>query len=249
MKNVLRLLAMSSFLLLAGCKEESLYGGLSLRDANEMNAVLATAGIDATRTAGTDNTFTLSVPKDQLAEAVQLLSSKGYPKESYRTLADVFPGNGLVVSPFEHRARFMFALSQELERTISSIDGVVSARVHVAVPEYELRGSAGQKPSASVLVHHQPSIDPSDLAPKIRLIVANGVQGLAYSDVSIAFFPVGGQNTEGSSAEGALGFPSSMTGAVTHWIPGAGSLVWAGALVCAMAGLWLLLGGRRRSNA
>lgn len=177
-------------LTLAACGgQEELYSGLSIRDANEMIALLQRNGIEATRSPGVENTFKLSVPKEQFANATDLLSANGYPRETYRSLADVFPGQGLIVSPFEQRARLTFALNQEMARTISGIDGVVSARVHVVMPELDMRGQAQGKTSAAVVIRHRASADPAELAPKIRLIVANGVQGLNYRDVSIAFFP------------------------------------------------------------
>lgn len=174
-------------LFLSACNEQ-LYTGLSVKDANEMVAVLQRNNIEATREAGLEGTYTLMVPKEQFSNAFDVLNANGLPKEKYRSLADVFPGAGLIVSPFEQRARLSYALNQEMAQTISSIDGVVSARVHVVIPELDMRGQAQGKTSAAVVVHHRPSVDPGDLAPKIRLIVANGIQGLNYKDVSLAFF-------------------------------------------------------------
>lgn len=177
-------------LLVTACNQLELYGGLSMRDANEMVALLTRNGIEASREAGAENTFRLTVKKEQFAAATEILAANGYPRETYRSLADIFPGQGLIVSPFEQRARLAFALNQEMARTISTIDGVISARVHVVVPELDMRGQPQGKTSAAVVIHHRLNADPADLAPKIRLIVANGVQGLNYRDVSLAFFPI-----------------------------------------------------------
>jgi type III secretion protein J len=185
-KHIVLIVALS--LTLAACGEEELYQGLSPRDANEMVALLLRNNIDVSRVQGEANTFKLMVPREQFAEATEILSSNGYPRESYRSLADIFPGEGLIVSPFEQRARLAYALNQEMARTISTIDGVVSSRVHVVVPELDMRGQPQGKSSAAVVVHHRPNVDPGELAPKIRLIISNGVQGLNYKDVSIAFF-------------------------------------------------------------
>jgi type III secretion protein J len=237
MKQVLRIAAMCSLLFLAGCNEQAVYSGLNARDANDMVMVLSPFGIGAKRSTAADGTYTLEVPQDRLTESMQILSSRGYPRESFKSMVDIFPGNGLVVSPFEHRARFMYALSQELSRTIAGIDGVTEARVHVATPEYELRGSTGQKPSASVVVHHFPSVDPADLASKIRMMVANSVQGLSYNDVSISFFPANG---------GGISVPTAPEPSP---LPGLNSLLWAAAIILGLSGLWVIMNGKKRSRA
>jgi type III secretion protein J len=238
MKQILRAAAVLSLLFLAACNEQTVYSGLNARDANEMVTVLSPFGINAARTAGADGTYSLQVPPDRLNETVQILSSRGYPRESYRSMVDIFPGNGLVVSPFEHRARFQYALAQELTQTISQIEGVTQARVHVATPEYELRGSTNQKPSASVVVHHLPSVDPADLASKIRVTVANSIQNLSYNDVSISFFPANGS--------GGILVPTAPE---ASFLPGMNSLFWAAAIIMGLMGLYLLMNGRRRSRA
>lgn len=183
-----RIVVVMLFSLLASACQTELYRGLSQRDVNEMAAVLANNGINATREAVDANTFRLTVPEDQFHQAVEVLRRTGYPREAYQSLGDVFKGDGLIVSPYEQRVRMMFAQNQEMTRTISAIDGVVNARVHVVVPELDLRGQPMTKPTASVVVQHRPNIDTGELSTKIRLLVANGVQGLDYRDVSIGFF-------------------------------------------------------------
>jgi type III secretion protein J len=174
--------------LLAGACQTELYRGLTQRDANEMTSILLRNGIDVKRESIDATTYKLMVPDDQFARAVDILKRTGYPRESFQSLGDVFKGDGLIVSPYEQRIRMMHAQNQELARTISSIDGVVNTRVHVVVPELDLRGAPQTKPTASVVVHHRAGVDTGELSTKIRLLVANSLQGLNYRDVSIAFF-------------------------------------------------------------
>jgi type III secretion protein J len=180
-------------LMAAACQTE-LYRGLNQKDANEMTAVLARNGVQVVREQTDATTYRLMVPSDQLYRSVDILKRLGYPRETFQSLGEVFKGDGLIISPFEQRVRMMHALNQELSRTISAIDGVVSTRVHVVVPELDLRGAPMTKPTASVVVHHRSGVDTGELSAKIRLTVSNGVQGLAYKDVSLAFFeaPFGG---------------------------------------------------------
>jgi type III secretion protein J len=173
--------------LLAACQSE-VYRGLNQRDANAMLALLTRNGIEAKRETVDATTYRITVPEKDVTRAIDLLRAAGLPRESFQSFGEVFRGDGLVVSPYEQRVRMMFAQNQELTRTITGIDGVVSARVHVVVPELDLRGQPQTKPTASVAVHYRPGVDTSELAAKIRAMVANGVQGLAYRDVSLSFF-------------------------------------------------------------
>lgn len=198
-KTALSLLVAIS-LLLGACQTE-LYQGLSQREANEMVAVLVRAGVEAKREQVDPTTYRIMVPEDSLAEAVDVLKSAGLPRESYQSLGEIFPGDGLIVSPYEQRIRTMHALNQEIARTITSISGVMSARVHIVLPDLDLRGLPMNKPSASVLVHHAPRLDTSELTTRVRLLVANAVQGMNFRDVAVAFFPVGDGSVERPLAE------------------------------------------------
>jgi type III secretion protein J len=200
----LRLLAVLLIsMLVSACQTTELYRGLTQRDANEMTALLYRHGVKAVRENVDVNTYKLSVPTEQFGKAVELLKRFGYPRESYQSLGDVFKGDGLIVSPYEQRIRMMHAQNQELGRTISGVDGVVRTRVHVVVPELDLRGAPMTKPTASVVVHHRNGVDTGELSTKIRLMVANGVQGLNYRDVSIAFFPAIDTGERGGANMGA----------------------------------------------
>ncbi|MES2906194.1 MAG: type III secretion inner membrane ring lipoprotein SctJ [Pseudomonadota bacterium] len=202
MRKSFAVLAVGLSLMLAGC-DQQVYSGLNSKDANEMVALLYRNGINASREAGTDGTYSMSVPGGDFARSVEILNRYGYPRENYKSIAEVFKGDGLIISPFEQRARLTYAMSQELERTISSIDGVVSCRVHVVLPELDMRSGNNSKASSSVMVTHRPSIDTTALSEKIRLLVANAVQDMDYRNVSIAFFPSDGTISGSLAGDGA----------------------------------------------
>src|SRR5262245_28542674 len=132
MKRFLPLLATA--LVTAGCSQQQLYSKLPEREANEMMAVLAKRGISCTKSAGEEGTWNLTVPGASFADAVETLASLGYPKDEYADMGKVFQKSGLVSSPSEERIRFIYALSQELSKTLSEIQGVLSARVHIVLP-------------------------------------------------------------------------------------------------------------------
>lgn len=184
-----RMLALGLCLLLAACKVE-LHSGLDERDANEIMAILLKNGIAASRDIAKDKSLTVLVDEGRFAEAVDILQTHSLPREKFNDLCSVFAGEGMISSPVEDRARLICALSQELSRTISEIDGVMSARVHVVLPENDLGRRDAEPSSASVFIRHQEGAAIDKLSPQIKMLVANGIEGLVYDKVSIALVPV-----------------------------------------------------------
>ncbi|MGY8678332.1 type III secretion inner membrane ring lipoprotein SctJ [Bradyrhizobium sp. UFLA05-153] len=176
-------------LALVGCKAD-LYTKIQEREANEMLALLLNNSVDAVRVAAKDGTNTIQVEEKQLAFAIDVLNAAGLPHPSFKSLGDVFKGSGLIASPTEERARYVYAMSEELSRTLSDIDGVRSARVHVVLPKNELLRQDATPSSASVFIRHDANADLSNLLPQIKMLVANSIEGLSYDKVAVAFVPV-----------------------------------------------------------
>lgn len=178
-----------ALLLLAGCSQSELYGGLEEREANEMLAVVESAGIDASKSSKDGETWTLKASSEDFPQAVAVLSRAGYPKDDFASLGDIFKKEGFVSSPLEERARLVYGLQEELSHTISSIDGVVQARVHLAVPENDPLAETRLSSSASVFVKHNPDVDFSGQVGSIKALVVNSVEGLPYDKVTVVLAP------------------------------------------------------------
>lgn len=176
-------------LALQACSVE-LYKGLDQRQANEIVATLMRHGIPAQRQPDKDGTITVSVQKGRFADAVAILDENGLPKQEFATLGEVFKRDGLVSSPVEERAAMIYGLSQELSRTISDIDGVLSARVHLVLPENDPLQQRLVPSSASVFIRHRASVPMNELIPQVKVLVANGIAGLTYDKVSVVLIPV-----------------------------------------------------------
>ena len=162
---------------------------LSEGEANQVIAALMSAGIPASKSASRGDGVTVMVEQTLFAEAIGILNAKGLPSAHYESFGDVFQKEGLVSSPIEERARYIYALSQELSRTITEIDGVLSARIHVVLPETDMLGRDFQPSSASVFIRHVPNAKVANFTSKIRLLVANSIEGLIYDNVSIVAVP------------------------------------------------------------
>lgn len=175
-------------LIISGCKTE-LYSELSEQEANEMLAVLSDKGISSQKIAGKDKTYTLSVQSDKFSEAVLLLKENGYPREDFSSMGEIFVKDSMISSSVEEKARYNYALTQELSATLAQIDGVLRARVHVVIPEADAYGKKTSKPSASVFIKHVAAMPVDSLVPKVKSLVANSIEGLGYADVSVTLFP------------------------------------------------------------
>ncbi len=176
------------FLALSGCGGQELYSQLSEREANEMVAMLLNAGLPAEKVVLEKETFAVTTSSRFFAQAIGILHANGYPRERFENLGDVFKKEGFVSSPLEERARLVHALSQEIANTIASIDGVVMARVHLAVPEKDPLSDNAKPSSASVFIKHRRSVDLSNSVSQIKALVVNGVEGVPYDSVTVALF-------------------------------------------------------------
>ncbi len=184
-----KMTAFGALLLLAGCQTE-LYSALPEQDANEMVALLMQRNIAADKVAAKDGTDTIMVDKSRFADAVTLLHDAGFPRKTFESMGDVFKSGGLVASPMQERARFLYALGQELSGTISEIDGVLSARVAVVLPENDILDRSPTPSAASVFVRFDSASNVDHLVPQIKMLVTNSVQGLTYDKVSVVLVPV-----------------------------------------------------------
>ncbi len=176
-------------LFLWGCQTQ-LFSSLPEGEINDMWSILQKAGIKSTKTSLKDNLAALSVDSNFVSSAIDILRLQGYPRSQFANIGDLFPKEGLISSPMEEKVRFLYGLSQELSATISHIDGVLSARVHLVLPENTSQIETTIKPSsAAIFIKHQPVIELESYIPQIKLLVANSVENLSYDQVSVALFP------------------------------------------------------------
>ncbi len=183
-----RLTLLVAMLALAGCGQETLYSNLGGREANEMLSILLSHDVGA-RKVGLGDSLEIRIARNDLPTAIALLAERGYPKEKFQSLGDVFEREGFVSSPVEERARLLYALSQELSRTVSTIDGVVAARVHLAIPERRPLADSIAPSSASIFIKHRPGAAVTEQAASVKALVVNSIEGLPYENVTVTFFP------------------------------------------------------------
>jgi len=181
----LRAAALVPMLLLAACGSQEVYRDLKETEANELVAALQTAGIESTKNAGEKEKWSVSVAQGDFARAVTVLRAEGLPRHDFESLGTVFKKEGFTSSPLAERARLNYGMSQELAQTISKIDGVVEARVHLAMPEPDPLSREVKPASASVFVKYRPGFELRSQTAAIKSLVTNSIEGLAYDKVSV----------------------------------------------------------------
>ncbi len=176
-------------LLLAGCdKETTLHAGLAERQANLVMAALIDAGIGCHKSPGEEGTWDVTVVESRFADAVNLLEKAGLPRQPHQGVGEVFKKTGMISSPSEERIRFMDALAQDLAKTISSIDGVVDARVHVVLPENDPFARHALPSSAAVAIRSRWDADLTDVIPSVKGLVKNAIEGLSAEKIMVTVF-------------------------------------------------------------
>ncbi len=176
-------------LLLAGCdKETTLHSSLEERQANLVMAALIDAGIGCHKSPGEEGTWNVSVVESRFAEAVNLLERRGLPRNPHQGIGEVFKKTGMISSPSEERIRFMDALAQDLAKTISAIDGVVDARVHIVLPENDPFARHALPSSAAVAIRSRWDADITDAIPSIKGLVKNSIEGLTAEKIMVTVF-------------------------------------------------------------
>jgi len=224
----LALLPVAAALLLTACGTQDLYAQLDEQQANEMVAVLRNAGLDADKEAREGQNFAVVAPASEFARAVTVLRANGYPRDSFDSIGHVFKKDGFVSSPVEEHARLTHALSQEIANTLSHIDGVIVARVQLALPEKDPLVDKPQAAAAAVFIKHRAGIDLSGSVGQIKALVVNSVEGLPYDNVTVALFPA--QNwPEAGASHAAANSPLDIALALLAAV-GATGLVAGGAL-------------------
>ncbi len=177
------MLMLALLFLLSACSQE-LYANLDEREINAMIAALARYNIRAEKIALKEG-YSLSVPSRYFADSINILSAAGYPKRKYISLNELFGKSGLIPTPFEEHVRYIYGLSEELAHTVALFDGVIEARVHIALPSAREKSNA----KVSVFIKYDQQFDYETLVPRIRKFVSDSVEKVEFDHVEILALP------------------------------------------------------------
>jgi flagellar M-ring protein FliF len=117
----------------------------------------------------------ITVPADRYHEARIFLASKGLPKTSNTGIEALKDQSAMTTSQFMEQVRYVNAMEQELAKSITSIDSVQSARVHLALAKQSAFVRDRTPPKASVVVTPYPgrALSPSQMQAIVNLVAAS----------------------------------------------------------------------------
>jgi flagellar M-ring protein FliF len=158
-----------------------LYSNLADEDAAAITQSLSSAGIKYRMENGTGG---ISVPVERINEARMMLAGQGVLQSG--GFASLSKEGGLGVSQFMETARYQHALEQELARTISSLQQVAAARVHIAVARNSTFVRDRSPGSASVFLQMKPGRRlASEQVTAIVNLVASSLPDIDASQVTV----------------------------------------------------------------
>jgi flagellar M-ring protein FliF len=159
-----------------------LYGQLSERESGQVMDALTAAGIEFKL----NPSGAVSVPESKVQEARIRLASQGLPQSDAMGIEMIQKESALGNSTMMESARYQSVLETELARTIIKVQGVQSARVHLALPKPSVFLRDAHKATASVMLQLYPGrrLEPGQVAAIVHL-VASSVPELAASDVTL----------------------------------------------------------------
>lgn len=171
------------FLYIAGAITEPpktiLFGGLEPRDAAAVTAKLD--GMNVKYDAKGDGT--ILVPADQVTKLRMALAQDNLPAAGIGY--EIFDkSDAFGTTAFVQNINRLRAIEGELARSIQTIEGVQSARIHLVVPERQVFSRDEQTPSASVVLKTRTVLGRGQVAA-IQHLVAAAVASLNPSRVAI----------------------------------------------------------------
>jgi flagellar M-ring protein FliF len=162
----------------------AVYPGLSESDRQMAFEALSGADFKARIDSGTGD---LKVPDDRYHEARIFLASRGLPQEGTSGgISGLTDEASMTSSQFMEQVRYVSAMEQELARSVTQINTIRSARVHLASPKQSVFVRNRTPAKASVIVSPYPGRQVSrSQVEAITHMVSSSIPYLATEDVVV----------------------------------------------------------------
>lgn len=189
MRCLLLALLCCLFPLLSGCKDQSLLTNLDQRQATEIQAVLQKHQITSTRKALGKGLFDVSVKKEDIGIAIQILEEYQLPTLSRIEVTQLFPSDALVSSPQAEKARLISAIEQRLEQSLLTIDHIIDARVHVSYPISPTERIVPTPHASALVFYEEGMLDNNQLTDDVRAFIHNAFNDMNEDNITVLSYP------------------------------------------------------------
>lgn len=187
MRAARRLASLAAGCLALSACNSTLRSDLSEFEANQLVVALDSAAIAAQKVpqSGAHDRYRVEVPSAASARALALIDAQHLPKRAAPGLDELYADSGMWTTPDQERARHAAAVAGELSRSIERLQGVIDARVHLALPgPPNALDALPPLPKAAVLIRRLRAAPPVDDAI-VRALVAGAVDGLSAERVTV----------------------------------------------------------------
>ncbi|WP_158602033.1 type III secretion system inner membrane ring lipoprotein SctJ [Pararobbsia silviterrae] len=187
-RRLARAILCTACLAVAGCNDTTLLEKLDQFQANQTLAALQRRNIAARKISRGKQGYDIAVPPDDYTAAVDTLHALDLPPRARVDIAQAFPSDVMVASPSAERARLLSLIEQRLEQTLTTIESVDRASVHLSYPLDDASGSARHSIHIAALIVHEAGVDEQELVVKLKRFLRNAVADTRYEDISITLF-------------------------------------------------------------
>lgn len=167
---------------IGGESKALLFAGVETREAAEITQRLEQADIPYELRGDGGSIY---VARSRVLDARMMLSADGLPSRGSIGYEIFDEPDALGQTQFQQNINRLRALEGELARTIGSLDGVKSARVHLVLPERQLFARETEQPSASIVIQLRRDELTAGQVRAIRNLVASATPGLSANRVTI----------------------------------------------------------------
>lgn len=176
-------------LAMTACSQVAVLEGLDERQANDVVAAMLRQNIAASKAANGKAGYAVTVDQGSFAQAIDIVREHDLPRAPRGQVADAFPADAMISTPLSEKARLLSAVEQRLEESLSLLDGVRSARVHVSYDGVDessgvSRGASRAK-HVAVVLRHEPGVHEQTLVQNAKRFLRNAFEDLSYDDVSV----------------------------------------------------------------
>jgi flagellar M-ring protein FliF len=159
-----------------------LFSGLNPKDAGKIVDELKTSKIPYKVEAGGS---TILVSENQVYEQRMKFANLGIPQEGIVGY-EIFDQTKLGMTDFVQKLNYHRALEGELARTLTGLEEIAQARVHIVIPKPALFEEDKKPTTASVVLRMKPSAHlKREQVGGITNLIASSVEGLATENITI----------------------------------------------------------------